>query len=183
LTARLQRLRQQAQRRTPATAWAGGCSGCWLGYTVTSMLGAVGMMLLLPFVDYLNTTAGMYSFPLFTTGMQLLELLGAVGGAIAGWMLAGIFGRKVIEKSYRLVWQELWSTNIMTLVVHEEYAEPMLAQAEQTFLLRWISPPRPRTLEHQLEFAACYLPALRKLQWGMGRLDSGLSGKAGSPGL
>ena len=132
------------------------------------MLATILMLFIFPFA-----TSSSSNTPLMAYILPLTDVVLCLLGLIAGAWGARVAGRAIAAKAYTRIWRELWTTNLLALIVHEDYTREMLAQSSQTYLLRTMAPPPPRNFEQQLEFAACYLPALRRLQWGTGRVDAG----------
>jgi hypothetical protein len=68
--------------------------------------------------------------------------------------------------------REMALTDLPLLACDEDCAKQIFQVMESVPGLRWVSPPPPRTLEQQLEFAACYHRAYRHLRICPGRLDT-----------
>ena len=106
-------------------------------------------------------------------GFYVLGLIVAsIGLSIGAMVLVRIWFRNVFRGWHAEIWQELHYTNLAVMVVDDSYTSLIVARLQDTYGLGWLSPPPPRRLEDQLEFAACYHLALRKLLWGVGRVDN-----------
>ena len=75
-------------------------------------------------------------------------------------------------KHYWRVTAELEGTGLMMLVVNDDWTRVIAEGMEQDGIVRWIGPPAPKSLEDQLEFAACFYEQLRLLQHGRRHLES-----------
>lgn len=104
--------------------------------------------------------------------LALVIAAGACGG-VGAWYLVRWGARRLIARCHAQTWYELHNTNFMALVADDVYTKVIQERVEQLWSLRWFSPPPPKTLEQQLEFAACYQLALRRMLGGVGRLDNG----------
>ncbi|GEM_PF-2138583 len=95
---------------------------------------------------------------------------------LAAWGVAALIRlgfRRLFERHYVRTWQELFRTSFMTLVTVEDYTQIISQRVQGQFGLRWLSPPMPKSLEHQLEYAAVYQLGLERMLRGVGRLDNG----------
>lgn len=104
-----------------------------------------------------------YVFGLFGTGILL---------SIGLMLLVRVMMRRSFSRWHAQVWHELHTTNLAVLVVDDAYSMLVRDRISEIYGLNWMSPPPPKKLEDQIEFAACYHVALRKLLWGVGRLEN-----------
>jgi len=151
-------------RGVNGVAWASCLPGFFLVWGIAHMVGSFSMI---PF------SAGMWS-PNDPTLVLLLviPLVVALFGSLGVVHLVRLGCRSLYRRHYLSTWNELFSTNMMQMVVDEDYTRLLHERAGDIWSLRWISPPPPRTIEQQLEFAACYQLALRRMLGGVGRLDN-----------
>jgi hypothetical protein len=142
--------------------------GAFLAYGVFFVVGMLSAML----IGVVNE---------FTHGAlseDMLALLGGLIGAVAA--LAALYGLRLLmqlvvkgifRNYYREATRWLYHTQMMTLFVDDSQTGQIVELIEDLPGLRWISPPRPRSVEDLLEFAACYFGAYKRLLYGPGRLD------------
>jgi hypothetical protein len=167
LAVRLTKLRGNTQLNQSELFWMGGLPGCLIGYMLAGWCGSFIMMLS---ASALTASSGPPSAIYF---LPIIELTAGVVCFFIAYHFAGRYSAVLIKKHYERIWSELWTTNLLPLALEEDYTHQLLERADQIWTLRWISPPPPRTMEQQLEFAACYLEALRRLQRGTARQDNG----------
>ena len=60
----------------------------------------------------------------------------------------------------------------LRVVAEEDFTHIIIDAVNEIPSLKWISPARPKTLENQLEFSACYWNSVLQLSYGPGRLDN-----------
>lgn len=75
-------------------------------------------------------------------------------------------------KRYRMAASYLHHTDFLRVVAEEDFTHIILDRVDDIPALKWISPPRPRTLEQQVLFCACYWNSIIQLSYGPGRLDN-----------
>ena len=166
LRTRLGRLRIRAERGITRAAGV----GCLLALFPAAFLAIMLSSLMLPAL-----TVGWSGAPpaavLWIQGIVItLFVILAIWG---GGALITLGFRRLFERHYVRTWRELFSTSFMTLVTVEDYTGIIGERVQNQFGLRWISPPAPKSLEHQLEFAAVYQLGLQRMLRGVGRLDNG----------
>jgi hypothetical protein len=100
--------------------------------------------------------------------MSLLIPLVVIGCiAFLMWKLALSY----FARHYWRVIAELDNSALMAMVINEEWTRVLAQLAEENNLIRWMGPPEPKRMEHQLEYAACYYDQLRLLQSGRRHID------------
>jgi len=62
--------------------------------------------------------------------------------------------------------------DFLRVVAEEDFTQIIIEAVNAVPSLRWISPGRPKSLEQQLEFSACYWNSILQLSYGPGRLDN-----------
>jgi len=100
-------------------------------------------------------------------------LAAGIAFAAALWGILAWAAKGSFDAGRRWGWREMALTTLPLVVCEEHYARQILEIMETVPMLRWVSPPPPRRLEQQLEFAACYHRAYQRLRFGPGRLDTG----------
>ena len=114
-----------------------------------------------------------------TLASTVLVVLGAVFAIGLPLVLVGLLRPAVrrqvdgmFQNRYRLAASYLHHTDFLRVVAEEDFTEIIIAAVSDVPSLRWISPARPKTLEQQLEFSACYWNSILQLSYGPGRLDN-----------
>jgi len=159
-------LRQRQELGANGVAWISSALGCMLSGYVAYFFGIfffVGVSAM--------SRSGDPSAAII--GMLLVMALFGVGGGVGAWHLARWGARRLIERYHAQTWYELHETNFMALVADDIYTKVIHERIQDVWSLRWISPTPPKNLEQQLEFAACYQLALRRMLGGVGRLENG----------
>ncbi len=158
---RLVILGQQALNGVNRAAWVGCIPGffiCWgISFPVVALITS-------PFSN---------DFEIVSLLVQLIVpvILGALGSKGVVYLLM-LGCRSMYKRYYLATWNELFRTNLMAMVVDEDYTRLLRERAEDIWALKWITPPPPKTIEHQLEYAACYQLAIRRMLGGVSRLDN-----------
>jgi hypothetical protein len=165
-----QRLRAKRQRLLASLDSVSNVGCCLL----TGCLGAItlyvgSLMSTLLFASSLGRGDSDLAIALSVIGYVVV--LGAVVYGVRYGL--GAAARAVFSSYYREATRWLYHTDMLSLFVDENQTAQVVELVNETPGLRWISPPRPRSLEHQLEYAACYFAAYRKLLYGPGRIDAG----------
>jgi hypothetical protein len=159
---RLAILGRQAQRGVDQTAWVGCIPGFFTAWAIAHFLTTIISALLAA------ATKNEYLLIPILVIPPVMGILGAIG--IVHLLRIGC--RRLYRRYYLATWNELFSTNMMAMVVDEDYTRLLRERAEDIWALKWISPPLPSTIEHQLEYAACYHLAIRRMLRGVSRLDN-----------
>jgi hypothetical protein len=110
---------------------------------------------------------------LFIAIGTLVGLVATVALGFGMQFLMKILARSIFRSYYREATRWLYHTDMLRLFVDENQTLQIIELINSTPGLRWISQPKPRTLEELLEFAACYFTAYKRLLYGPGRLDAG----------
>jgi hypothetical protein len=166
LEERLVALRRRQESGAGGVAWFAALPGCLMAGYIANIFGL--FFVALP----VSSGRGQHFGAGLIVEVALAVLIGLGCGA-GVWYLARWGARSLIARSHAATWYELHQTTFMALVVDDSYARAIQERVEQQWGLRWFSPPPPKNLEHQLEFAACYQLALRRMLAGVGRLDNG----------
>lgn len=153
-------------RGADGVAWFGAMPGCSIAMYIAYAFSAFAFVMPLAMSGGRNVEATMLVM------LTVLLLAGAAGGTGA-WFLTRWGARLLIARSHARTWYELHRTNFMTLVVDDSYTRVIQERVELQWALRWLAPPPPKRLEDQLEYAACYQLALRRMLGGVGRLENG----------
>lgn len=161
---RLVALKEKSKRGVDSSAWA-SCLPVF--FLIWGVIHNINMFMTLPLAGI--SPAGGGSYMLF--GM-FGSFVGSILATVGAVLLIKNLGRKAFTRWHAQVWSELHCTSLAVLAVDETYTRLLTERIEDTWALRWMAPPPPRTLEQQLEFAASYHIALRKLLWGVGRLEN-----------
>jgi len=164
LASRLVDLRHKAEQGATQVAWAAMIPGCGIALYCSHMFGSFILLAVLGTVASPDVVMVVYAFVLLLVAVALSSGL---------WYLARWGARKLLVRYHGQTWYELHQTNFMTMVVDEVYTGLLIDHANSIWSLRWFSPPQPKTIEQLLEFGACYQVALRRMQRGVGRLESG----------
>ncbi|MCB1188679.1 ammonium transporter [bacterium] len=101
--------------------------------------------------------------------------LGLIVGAVVAFSIAGSIRRWVESMHvtrYKLSESYLYHTDFLRVVAEEDFTHIIIDAVNEIPSLKWISPARPKTLENQLEFSACYWNSVLQLSYGPGRLDN-----------
>jgi hypothetical protein len=166
LELRLVALRRRQELGANGVAWISSVLGCMLSGYLAYFFG------LFFFVGVSALSSGSDPAGAIFALVMVIGLLG-VGGGAGAWYLTRWGAQRLIARYHAQTWYELHETNFMTLVADDSYTKVITERIEHVWSLRWISPPPPRNLEEQLEFAACYQLALRRMLGGVGRLENG----------
>ncbi|MBN2082166.1 hypothetical protein JW859_08150 [bacterium] len=165
LASRIVSLRHRAENGATQVAWASMIPGFGISVYCAHMFGAFALIGVLG-------AAGSSPVAGITVYMVMLILIaGLLSSGV--WHLVRWGARKLLIRYHAQTWYELHETNFMALVVDEVYTGLLIDHANSVWSLRWISPPKPKTVEQLLEFGACYQVALRRMLRGVGRLESG----------
>lgn len=146
--------RIRAERQSRRVALIGCIPGCVMVYGIAHFFGTIALAV--------TGAAGGNDTNLWIAYTVTVVLL--MAGALIGLLLvARWLIRKSFAKVYNKIWRELWQTNFMVLVVDDAYTGVIRERTEHQFALKWLCPPSPRTLEDQLDYAACFRIVLRRM--------------------
>lgn len=161
---RLADLRRDSLKGIGRLAWA---SCLPLFFVIWGLIHSLGSFLVVTIISSSGKSMDS-SMMLEVLGSMALSIVITIGGVLfLIWLGRGAFKRWHAE-----VWYELHTTNLAVLVVDDAYTRLLTDRIADTWSLRWFAPPPPKTLEEQLEFSASFYVSLRKLLWGVGRLES-----------
>lgn len=159
---RLANLGQQALNGVNRAAWIGCIPGFIISWGIAYPV--VTLITIPLFEDF--------EFAYLLVMQLIVPVILGVFGAKGVVYLLVLGCRRMYKRYYLATWNELFTTNMMAMVVDEDYTRLLRERADDIWALKWISPPPPQTIEQQLEFAACYHLALRRMLRGISRLDN-----------
>ena len=119
----------------------------------------------------------------YSQDMSFFVLLLSMLGWIVALVLVVIIGRMMYHPMLRWVQnmhasryaeaaRYVHHTDLLRIVAEENFTQIIIEAVNELPSLRWISPGRPKSLEQQLEFSACYWQSIIELSYGPGRLSN-----------